>query len=449
MELIKAIDINPGESLAFIGAGGKTTTMFSLAKTYGSPIVLTTSTHIGAWQALSADQHCILDPGATISELNFEKGHLLLITGQPDEEDRLVGLDMDTLAVLSRWCKSHEIPLLIEADGARQSCLKAPADHEPNLPAWIERVVVVSGMNALGKPLTSKYVHRPERFSELTGLKLGDIIRIKDYVSLLKSTQGGLKGIPPRAQRVLFLNQAEEPILQASAGRIARSLTSFYDRILIGSLHASQPEDAIACVCSKTAGVVLAAGGSRRLGRPKQLLRWQGETYIRCVVKNALAAGLEPLVVITGSDHDEIVASIRDLPVMLTHNSDWPSGMASSMKAGLCKLPDDCESVMFLLADQPHISTFMIRQLLERFAQHRAPITAPRVNDRRANPVLFSEETFDALMTVRGDQGGRAVFHQFDVDWLPWMDERVLLDVDEPEDEQTLLDAYFLGKQSE
>ena len=151
MELIKAIDLNPGESLAFIGAGGKTTAMFSLAKACNSPIVLTTSTHIGAWQALSADQHCILDPGATISELSFEKGHLLLITGQPDEEDRLIGLDMDTLTVLSHWCKSHEIPLLIEADGARQSCLKAPADHEPNLPAWIERVVVVSGMNALGK----------------------------------------------------------------------------------------------------------------------------------------------------------------------------------------------------------------------------------------------------------------------------------------------------------
>ena len=70
------------------------------------------------------------------------------------------------------------------------------------------------------------------------------------------------------------------------------------------------------------------------------------------------------------------------------------------------------------------------------------------MNDRRANPVLFAEETFDAFMTVRGDQGGRAVFHQFDVDWLPWMDERVLLDVDEPEYEQTLLDAYFLGQRS-
>ena len=96
--------------------------------------------------------------------------------------------------------------------------------------------------------------------------------------------------------------------------------------------------------------------------------------------------------------------------------------MASSMKAGLCRLPDDCESVMFLLADQPHIPTFMIRQLLERFAQHRAPITAPRVNDRRANPVLFAEETFDALMTVRGDQEvGRYFINLMSIGCHGWM----------------------------
>lgn len=442
MELTKAIELLPGQSLAFVGAGGKTSAMFALAKLLHSPIVLTTTTHIGTWQTDLADEHLLLKPGETIPELNFSKGPILLVTGQPREDDRLSGLDKDALEALHSLCKSQNISLLIEADGARQRNLKAPADYEPNLPDWIERVVVIAGLASLGKPLIPENVHRPERFAALTGLRPGDLIRVEDIVFVLQSEQGGLKGIPPAAQRMLFLNQAEGAEHQAQAVRIARTLIPYYDRVIIGSLKASQPDDVISYVRAQTAGIILAAGGSQRLGRPKQLLNWQGVPFIRCVAQNALEAGLEPLVVVTGADSEQIEEVISDLPVIFVNNIEWQSGMSSSMKAGLSALPETCDSAMFLLADQPQISPHLISQLLERYAKNRASITAPRVNDRRGNPVLFSRKTFKALLAVTGDQGGRAVFNQFEVDWLPWMDARILMDVDEPGDDQALLDAY-------
>jgi molybdenum cofactor cytidylyltransferase len=113
------------------------------------------------------------------------------------------------------------------------------------------------------------------------------------------------------------------------------------------------------------------------------------------------------------------------------------------MRSGLASLPDNVDSTVFLLCDQPHISPLLIRSLIERRAETRAPIVAPTTGGKRGNPVLFGRETFEALMTVTGDRGGRAVFNQFNVEWLPWVDSRIALDVDQPGDEEILYRAYF------
>ena len=179
------------------------------------------------------------------------------------------------------------------------------------------------------------------------------------------------------------------------------------------------------------------------MGRSKQLISWQGIPFIAQVAQNALEAGLEPLIVVTGADQELIEKVIGHLPVQFVHNPDWALGMSYSMKSGLKALPQHCGSVMFLLSDQPQISPIMIRQLIERYEINRAPITAPMVGGQRGNPVLFGSSTFKALMQVQGDQGGREVFSQYDVDWLPWMDDRILMDVDKAGDEQSLREVYF------
>jgi molybdenum cofactor cytidylyltransferase len=94
---------------------------------------------------------------------------------------------------------------------------------------------------------------------------------------------------------------------------------------------------------------------------------------------------------------------------------------------------------IFLLADQPQVTPQIIRALVERHAQNMSAIVAPLAGDRRANPVLFDRETFQDLLGLSGDVGGRALFTKYAVDYVPWHDESLLLDVDTEDDYRKLL----------
>jgi probable selenium-dependent hydroxylase accessory protein YqeC len=128
---------------------------------------------------------------------------------------------MDRLLALA---DDFRVPLLIEADGSRMRPLKAPGEHEPPIPAFATQVVVVAGLTALGQPLTSDWVHRPERFAALSGLEMGQAITSEAVARALSHLSGGLKNIPAGARRVVLLNQADrrsfDPGLPAGANLI-------------------------------------------------------------------------------------------------------------------------------------------------------------------------------------------------------------------------------------
>ena len=443
MKLKRALGLEGGEAVAFVGAGGKTSVMFELAGELTTPVFLTTSTHMGEWQADLADQHHVITSAEELQKINFNNGKTVLLTGPVSTDQRLSSVDPTILEGIYKHCRTHGYSLLIEADGARQRPLKAPAAYEPVIPHWVDQVVVMAGLGGLGKPLDSDSVHRPEIFARLAGLKLGEEICVTHMAQVLISPSGGLKGIPEGVSRILFLNQAEGEIRTAQGARLASILDDVFDRVLIGSLQQPHNEGPISSTNSRTAGIILAAGGSERLGQPKQLLAWRGVPFVRQVVQTALFAGLDPLIVVTGSDRVAVEGALSDLPVKCVHNPDWVTGQSSSMRVGLDSLPKRCDRVMFLLSDQPQVSPLLISQLIERHNQQRAPITAPMMRERRGNPVLFGKETFGILQMVSGDKGGRAAFNKFKVDTLPWIDDRALLDVDQVSDYDELMRAYF------
>lgn len=443
MQLPDAIGLKGGESLAFVGAGGKTSAMFALAKALELPAVLTTTTHLGAWQANLADIHYILMVPEDIQKVDLSHPGIILITGPAGADNRLAGLQDEPLSTLNKACKDAGIPLLIEGDGARQLNLKAPAAYEPLIPEWVDVVVVMAGLKGLGKPLDAEVVHQPEIFSNLSGCAMGSLIESKHLWAVLSSKKGGLKNIPASARAILFLNQAEGNYLQGLGSRLARDLVDTYDSVLVGSLNETRQTGPIYSNYSRTAGVILAAGGSERLGCPKQLLDWSGKPFIRQIALNALEAGLAPLIVVTGEAHGLITPVLSDLPLKCVENPEWRAGQSTSMRVGLAALAKDVDSALFLLSDQPQIDAHLIWQILERYAQNRKPITAPMIRGQRGNPILFSKETFHALGKVEGDRGGRAIFNQFEVDWLPWADDRILMDVDEEGDYDRLVEAYF------
>lgn len=421
--------------ICFSGSGGKTTALFHLARQIAeshanSPVFVTATSHLGAWQVQLADHHIMI---GTEKEIVIPEKGIALFTG-PIEDERTSPINQDTLHWL-RIISSHKnIPLLIEADGSRQKPLKAPAAHEPPIPGFAEIVVHVTGLSALGMPLAEQHVHRAEQFSQLSGLAPGEIITSQALLKILTHPMGALKNIPKNAKRIELLNQADTPELQSIGGELARSLVNHFDSVVVGSL-----EHETIRLIEPTAGVILAAGSSSRYGELKQLLDWKGKPFVRHVAETALRAGLEPVVVVTGFRHAEIESQLRDLPVNLVRNPEFEQGQSASVKKGISALPNNAGSAIFLLADQPQIPEEVIRALIESHASERQSILAPLVlEERRANPVLFDRATFPDLMQLTGDIGGRAIFDKHPVSYLPWHDDILIFDVDKPEDYERL-----------
>jgi molybdenum cofactor cytidylyltransferase len=352
-----------------------------------------------------------------------------------------MGLDIAPLHWLRAICGRHAIPLLIEADGSRQHPLKAPAKNvsgqfggEPPIPDFVETVAVVAGLSGLGQPLIGEFVHRPEIFARLSGLTIGETISSDALLRVLTHPAGGMKNIPAPARRLVLLNQADTAELQAQARALAGNLLAVYHSVIIASLGQSM----IHAVYEPVAGIILAAGEARRFGQTKQLLDNHGQPFVRNVAKTALASGLSPVVVVTGANAEAVETAIYDLPVTILRNPVWQNGQSSSIQAGVNVLPARTGAAIFLLADQPQVTSTVIEALTEKHAQSLASILAPLVASQRANPVLFDRTTFPDLMSLTGDLGGRAIFSKYQVIYLPWQDERLLLDVDTPKDLERL-----------
>jgi molybdenum cofactor cytidylyltransferase len=299
---------------------------------------------------------------------------------------------------------------------------------------------VVAGLSGLGRPLGADWVHRPELFSSLSGLNAGESIRTRDLVRVLASPLGGLKSIPPAARRLALLNQADSDELRAAGGRMAQDLLGAYETILVASLKENSDDSVVSAAYRRIAGVILAAGGSARLGRPKALLEWRKQPFVRSVAETALAAGLDPVCIVTGEFDAPIRQAVEGLDVQIVPNPQWQTGQAGSIKAGLHALPGGTGAAIFLLVDQPQLPAGFLRAEMELHRQTLAPLIIPQVDGRRANPVLFDYATFGELDKIEGDSGGRQIFGHFPVQWLPWNDSALLLDVDTPEDYRRLLE---------
>jgi molybdenum cofactor cytidylyltransferase len=158
-----------------------------------------------------------------------------------------------------------------------------------------------------------------------------------------------------------------------------------------------------------TAGILLAAGLSRRMGRAKLLLPLEGRPVVRHAAEGLLAAGIDPLTAVVGPDGEAVAAALADLPVRIVVNPHPEAGQASSLVAGIAALPSATEAVLVALGDQPFVPAEVIRELIYALQAADKVIAAPRYTDGLGNPVLFRAAVFAELLALGGDRGARAV----------------------------------------
>jgi molybdenum cofactor cytidylyltransferase len=188
-----------------------------------------------------------------------------------------------------------------------------------------------------------------------------------------------------------------------------------------------------------TAAIVLAAGLSRRMGRPKLLLEFKGRPVIRHAVERVIAAGLHPVLVVTGAEHDALARALAGLEVQLAVNPTPESGQGSSVGVGVSALPARTDAVLIALGDQPGVPAEVIPALIEALKQPGKAIAAPRYADGLGNPVLFGSSVFQELLALGGDRGARSVIER-DPSRLAVVEVASPMprDIDTPEDYESL-----------
>ncbi len=184
--------------------------------------------------------------------------------------------------------------------------------------------------------------------------------------------------------------------------------------------------------------VILAAGGSTRLGQPKQLLPVGGVPLLERAVLAGLAAPVWPIVVVLGAHAERIRPTLARHPVLIAENPAWAEGMASSLRAGLGVLQafsPRIDGALLALCDQPHFSATTIDALLAAHAQTRRSIVAARYGGRLGAPALFLREHFAALSALTGDEGARKLITRVPPESVAAVDlPELALDLDTPED---------------
>ena len=187
--------------------------------------------------------------------------------------------------------------------------------------------------------------------------------------------------------------------------------------------------------------IVLAAGGSSRFGKPKQLLVWEGKTLVRRAVRAALAAR-GPVVVIVGREHEMIAHELLGLPVTLVPNDHWEEGIGTSLHCGIKALPG-CDAVVVLTCDQPLVNPEVVRQLIGTWEWEGKPIVASAYARTLGVPALFTAEFFPQLRSLPNTQGAKSITtaHLDEVAQLSF--EGGAIDIDTPEDYERLTQKSF------
>ena len=192
--------------------------------------------------------------------------------------------------------------------------------------------------------------------------------------------------------------------------------------------------------CLPTAGIILAAGRSTRIGRPKQLIRIGDDLLLSRVIKMAIASDLEKLVVVLGHRKGAILSSLgdeQDHPkVQIIVNDRYREGMSTSLQAGLAVVRDLFPSIMVLLGDQPFVDTAIVNRLLGCFHRSDMEICVPVHGGRRGLPVCFRYTVFDAIVKITGDRGARDIIRDNPKRVLPVNidNRRCFFDIDDEQD---------------
>ena len=227
MKLFEALDIDftRNELICFVGAGGKTTSLFRLAgelKGCNKRVLVTTTTAIYCPDEKDCDEVITGDPYRSLTGRQRSGPSIIALGSEITPDSKLLGVERSAITGFHREKRFDYI--LVEADGSRQRSIKAPADHEPVIPQGTTKTVGVIGLDALGKQIDATSVHRPELLCRYTDQVMGSVIDEALVAVLIRAPQGLFKSVPEGSHRYVVFNKVESEDRQHSARSIICSI---------------------------------------------------------------------------------------------------------------------------------------------------------------------------------------------------------------------------------
>jgi molybdenum cofactor cytidylyltransferase len=165
----------------------------------------------------------------------------------------------------------------------------------------------------------------------------------------------------------------------------------------------------------KKVGLILLAGGaSVRLGRPKQLLTYHGQTLLQHSLKTATDSQAQPVLVVLGANSEALKNEIKNFNAHMVVNVDWQEGMASSIRCGIQAVTGikDLEGIILMVCDQPFVTTDLLNELIVTHQKTGKQIVACGYEDTFGPPVFFHQSLFEELLQLKGDIGARSILRQ-------------------------------------
>lgn len=249
MKISEAFGLGSGEVVTLVGGGGKTTFMFRLASEFsekGKFVVTTTTTKIYESEGRKADRLRYFEGLESLREELKDlagKAEVLTLASEIVEGEKLSGPKPEVIDKISSFGMVDLI--IVEGDGAAHKSFKAPAAYEPVVPKSTSLAIPILGVDVVGRPITSRHVHRPGRICDLTNAEKGDQVTPRIVAQVISSARGGLKGIPTAARVIPLINKVvteedkdyaeeiAELILSRSQGRI--------EKVAFGEVRAEDP----------------------------------------------------------------------------------------------------------------------------------------------------------------------------------------------------------------
>jgi len=410
------LNIQKGDVVSFVGAGGKTSLISDIAREISMEfsVAVTTTTRIYPFDSTHFMNFCsAIDDTRTavdIDKTDKIETKIPVFTSGIDSERKCLPLDDEGIKYLT---EIYDV-VLIEADGARGKSLKRPRANEPVVPDFSNKVVWVTGLDVLGRKFSDELVFKPEIFNEI-GFDGENEIDIRNLRHALYSSGGYLDKLPDK-EIYLVLNKIDA----AENFNVDSARLLWHPRLsglVISGLDGD--ERFFSEIDNKEIPVtivILAAGMSERFGSRKLLAGYRGRPLICKSTNTALESEAEKTIVVIPENSPDLRAIVESCgKVEIVENPDAQLGLSTSIRAGLERIVNEdgnSRAMMLLPADMPNIDTKLINDVLRAFRDSAAPICAPFENDRFGHPVIFHPVTFSEIQKISGDIGCRDILRQ-------------------------------------